>query len=191
MADDEIKQRLQRAFAGGRILADVTAAARTVENREVQLLFGGLKRHEQVEHFVQNLIRAAIGTVDLVHHHDRAQAQRQRLAGDELGLRHRSFGGVHQKNDAIDHGEDALNLAAEVGVARRIHDIDTGVAPGNGRALGKNGDAALALQIATVHRALFNALVVSERARVAEKLIDQSGLAMIDVSDNCDVAQSH
>ena len=41
----------------------------------------------------------------------------QGLGEHELGLRHRAFGGVDQQEHAVDHAEDALDLAAEVGVA--------------------------------------------------------------------------
>ena len=51
--------------------------------------------------------------------------------------------------------EDALDLAAEVGVARGVDDVDAGC-PSHctERALGQDGDAALALQIVGVHGAL-------------------------------------
>ena len=52
----------------------------------------------------------------------------QRLAGHELGLRHRPFGGIDQHQDAVDHAEDALDLAAEIGMAGRVDDVDAHVA---------------------------------------------------------------
>ena len=55
------------------------------------------------------------------------QAQRQRLAGHELGLRHRAFGRIDQQDDAVDHRQDALDLAAEIGVAGRVDDVDADV----------------------------------------------------------------
>src|SRR3546814_9205019 len=58
--------------------------------REFELVVSRVERHEQVEHLVEHFLRAPVGPVDLVDHDNRAQAQRQRLAGDELGLRHRS-----------------------------------------------------------------------------------------------------
>ena len=38
------------------------------------------------------------------------------------GITH--FGGIDQQHHAVDHGEDALHLAAEIGVAGRIDDVD-------------------------------------------------------------------
>ena len=101
------------------------------------------------------------------------------------------FGGVDQHHDAVDHVQDALDLAAEVGVARRIDDIDARVLPDDGRALGKDGDAALALQVVGIHRALSNPLALAERAGLLEQFVDERGLAVVDVSDNRDVSELH
>jgi hypothetical protein len=55
-------------------------------------------------------------------------------------------------------------------------------------ALGEDGDAALALEVVRIHRALGDALVVAEGAGLAQQLVDERGLAMIDVGDDRDVA---
>ena len=115
----------------------------------------------------------------------------QRLGDDELGLRQRAFGGIHQDQRAIHHVEDALDLAAEIGVARRIDDVDAGVLPLHRGRLGENGDAALALQIVGIHRALGHALVVAKGAGLLQQAIDQRGLAVVDVGDDGDVAEVH
>ena len=56
-------------------------------------------------------------------------------------------------------------------------------------ALGQNGDAALLLEIVRIHRPFFNALVVAEGAGLAEQLVDEGGLAVVDVRDDGDIAQ--
>ena len=190
---DHLEQRLQRAVARAVVFAGIAVAAAGVEHREVQLLVVGIEADEQVEHLVQHGLRATVRPVDLVDDDDGLQAQRQRLAGDELGLRHRSLGAVHQQNDAIDHGQDALHLGAEIGVAGRVDDVDARrlpvVLPLHAGALGEDGDAALLLQVAGVHRAFLHALVLAEGAGLAEQLVDQRGLAVIDVGDDGDIAQ--
>ena len=72
---------------------------------------------------------ALVRPVDLVDDDDRLQADLQRLAEHELGLRHRAFGGIDQHDGAVHHVEDALDLAAEIGVAGRVDDVDAGVLP--------------------------------------------------------------
>ena len=96
------------------------------------------------------------------------------------------------KNDhAIDHGQNAFNFAAKVGMARRINDVDAGVVPDNGRCLGQNGDAALFFQIVGVHDALGHALVVAESAGLLEEFVNEGRFAMVNVRDDRDVADFH
>src|SRR4029077_12530095 len=90
--------------------------------------------------------------------------------------------------DGIDHLEDALDLAAEVGVAGRIDDVDARPLPGDRRELRQDGDAALALEVVRVHRAVRDHLARAELARLAQEAVDQRRLAVIDVGDDGDVA---
>ncbi len=189
MAGDQFEQRVQRAVARFHVLAGIAIATRSVQNGEIELFVVGIERNEQVEHFVQNFHRAAIRTVDLVDDDDGLQPQRQRLAGDELGLRHGPFGAVHQQDHAVDHAEDTFDLGPEIGVSRRVDDIDADVVPFDAGAFGKDGDPAFFLQIVGIHRAFFHPLVFAERAGLAEQLIDQGGLAVIDVCDDRNIAQ--
>ena len=92
--------------------------------------------------------------------------------------------------------EDALDLGAEIGVAGRVDDVDVGGLAARWRpfdrgALGEDGDPALFLEVVRIHRALFDALVVAEGARLAEQLVDERRLAVIDVRDDRDVAKVH
>ena len=87
--------------------------------------------------------------------------------------------------------EDALDLGAEIGVAGRVDDVDVIVAPFDAGALGEDGDPALFLEVVRIHRPLFDALVLAEGARLAEELVDERGLAMIDVGDDRHVAKVH
>ena len=65
-----------------------------------------------------NLGDPGVRPVDLVDDDDDAVSELERTLKDEARLRHRSLGGVHQEYDAVDHLEDALHLAAEIGVAQ-------------------------------------------------------------------------
>lgn len=69
----------------------------------------------------------AIRTVDLVDRNDRTQADFQRLANNELRLWHWTFSSINENDSAVHHREDTLNFTAEVGVARRVDDVDTRV----------------------------------------------------------------
>ena len=52
------------------------------------------------------------------------KSQRERLARNEAGLRHRAFDGIDQQQHAVDHRQHALDLAAEIGVPGRVDDVD-------------------------------------------------------------------
>ena len=84
--------------------------------------------------------------------------------------------------------ERPLDLAAEVGVAGRVDDVDQRVAVVDGGVLGEDGDAALALEVGVVHRAFGDALVGAENAALMQQGIDERGLAVVDVGDDGDVA---
>ena len=80
----------------------------------------------------------------------------QRLAQHEAGLRQRALAGVDEQQHAVDHGQAALDLAAEVGVAGGVDDVDGDrVAVGrlvvHGGVLGEDRDALLPLQVHRVH----------------------------------------
>ena len=162
-----------------------------VEDRKVELLVGRVERGEEIEHLVDHLARPRVGLVDLVDADDGLQPDLQRLADHELGLRHRPFGGVDQHDRAVDHREDALDLAAEIGVAGRVDDIDPNVLPHDRGRLGENGDAALALEVIRIHHPLGDALVVAKCARLLQEPVDEGRLAVVDVSDDGDVAKLH
>ena len=161
---------------------------RGVDHREVELLIGGAELVEQIEGLVDHPVGARAGPVDLVDHHDGLEAQRQRLAGDEARLRHRAFDRIDQQQHAVHHRQHALDLAAEVGVAGRIDDVDAGAAVLDGAVLRQDGDAALTLDVVRVHDPLGDLLVRGEGAGLLQQAVDQRGLAVVDVGDDGDVA---
>ena len=192
VVEHQIEQRLHavvlRAFQRGRHPA---LLGRAVEDREVELLVGGVERREQVEHLVDDFDRPRVGAVDLVDDDDGLQPHLQRLRHHELGLRQRTLGGVDQHQGAVHHVEDALDLAAEVGVAGGVDDVDAGALPLDRGRLGQDGDAALALEVVGIHGAFDLALVLAVDARLLQQPVDQRGLAVVDVGDDGDIAKVH
>ena len=186
--DDGVEQRpqiLARPVRVERRRADPRVG---VEHREVELILGGVEIDEQVVDLVQHFRGARVGPVDLVDDDDRRQPALERLAQHEPRLRQRPFRRVHQQHHAVDHRQRPLDLAAEVGVARRVDDVDQQVVVVDGGVLRQNRDAALALELVAVHRALGDALVRAERAALVQQRVDQRGLAVVDVGDDGDVA---
>ena len=110
------------------------------------------------------------------------------LAQDEAGLGLGAVVGVDDQEDAVDHAQGALDLAAEIGVAGGVDDVDRLVVPVDGGVLGLDRDALLPLEVHGVHGALLDLLVGAEDPALLEQLVDQGGLPVVDVGDDGDVA---
>ena len=116
------------------------------------------------------------------------QAVGQRLAQDETGLGLGPVVGIDDQQDAVDHPEGPLDLAAEVGVAGGVDDVDRLVLPVDGGVLGLDRDPLLLFEVHRVHGPLLDLLVGAKDAALLEELVDQGGLPVVDVGDDGDVA---
>ncbi len=114
--------------------------------------------------------------------------ERERLAEHEARLRHRSVERIDDEQNAVDHAQNALDLATEVGVAGRVDDVDLGPVPAHRRVLGQDRDSALALERIGIHHALDDDLIIAECAGLPEHLVHERSLAVIDVRDDGDVS---
>src|SRR5439155_630424 len=85
----------------------------------------------------------------------------QCLAQHEPRLRKRPLGGVDEQQHAVDHGQPALDLAAEVRVAGRVDDVQLYPAITNCGGLGQDGDPLLSLEIHRVEDTVRNILRVT------------------------------
>ena len=191
---DRLEQRRHVALAHVRLEAGVALQRGGVDRVEIELVVGGAEAIEQVEGLVEHPVRARAGTVDLVDHDDRLEAHRERLLGHEARLRHRAVHRVDQDQYRVDHRQHALDLAAEVGVARGVDDVDAvflavGRLPADRGVLGKDRDAAFLFQVVAVHHPLGGDRALAEGAGLLEQLVDEGGFAVVDVGDDGDVAE--
>ena len=132
---------------------------------------------------------ALVGAVDLVDDDDDAVTQLQRAGEDEARLRHGALSGVDEQDNAVDHLEDTLDLAAEVGVARGIDNVDLGVAVADGGVFSEDRDAALTLEVVRIHNAVDDLLIFAVHAALLEHFVDEGGLAVVDVGDDGYIAK--
>ena len=58
-------------------------------------------------------------------------------------------------------------------------------------AFGQDRDAAFAFEIVGIHRPFRDRLVFAKSAGLFQKFVDQRGFAVVDVSDDRDIAQVH
>ncbi len=211
VVEDRLEQRLEVVVVRqGAVLRLVgargaVAAGRVddghVEDRvevEVRVLVRhvGREAEEQVLALGHDLVDARVGAVGLVDQEDHGQLRLERLAEHEARLGQRALGRVDEEHDAVDHGQAALDLAAEVGVARGVDHVDD-----DGRAvrvlpvvehrgvLREDRDALLALEVVRVHHAVLALEVGVERVRLLEHGVDERGLAVVDVGHDGHIAE--
>ena len=144
---------------------------------------------EELLDLVDHLRRAGVRPVDLVDHEDDGEPSLQRLPQHEPGLGERTLAGVDQQQHAVHHRQGSLDLAAEVRVPGRVDDVDLDPAVVHGGVLRQDRDALLTFEVHRVHDALRDVLVLAERAGLPQHRVDQGRLAVVDVSDDRDVAQ--
>ena len=158
-----------------------------VEYREVELILFGVQIDEKIVNFVQNFLRARVGAVDLVDDHDGLELGFQRLGQHVARLRQRTLGGIHQQHHAIHHLERALHLAAEIGVAGGVHNVDLAALEDDGGVLGQDGDAPLPLQFIRVHHPLGYLLIGTEGAGLAQHGVYEGCLAVVHMGNDGDI----
>ena len=158
-----------------------------VLHRKLKLLVGGTQVSHEVEAVVERALGLGAGTVDLVDdNHDRKTGV-DGVAQNKAGLGHGALERINQKQGAVRHAQNALDLAAKVGMAGGIEDVDLHALILDGDVLSQNGDAAFALLIVGVEHALLHLLVRTESIRGAKELVNQGSLAVVDVGDDGDV----
>ena len=155
--------------------------SRAVEDRELQVVI--LVASDRKRSWISSstsAVRASARSILLISTIGRFSAL-DRLLQDEAGLRKRTLRSVHEQQHALDHRQDALDLRAEVAVARRVDDVDDGVAVVDRRVLGEDRDPALLLELARVHDELVDVLADAERAALLQERVDERRLAVVDV----------
>ena len=106
----------------------------------------------------------------------------------KAGLRQGAFRRIDQKHHAVDHFESPLHLTAEISMARGINNVDFNALPINRTVFRRNGNAALALKIHTVHHPVSGGLILAKTATLPKHMVNQGGFTVVNVGDNGDVA---
>ena len=159
-----------------------------VDDRKLDLALVGVEVEEERVDLVHDVGDSRVGAVDLVDDEHDGKPRLERLAEHEPRLRQRALARVDEQQHAVDHRQPALDLPAEVGMARRVDDVDLDRAVADGRVLGQDRDPLLAFELPGVEDPLGDVLVRAECAGLPEQRIDERRLAVIDVGDDGDVA---
>ena len=70
-----------------------------------------------------------------------------------------------------------------------VDNIDFGVAVENACVLGKNRDSALFFLVVAIHDPLWDLLMLFKNFRLFEEVIEESGLPVVNVGDDRDIAK--
>ena len=94
---------------------------------------------------------------------------------------------------AVEHAEDALDLRDEVGVARRVDEVDREVADQERGDRGPDRDAAFALEVERVGLggAGVDAADVIDGAGGEEESLGEGGLTGVDVGEDSEIERAH
>ena len=183
--DDRLKKRLQiRALFIG-IAGTGPLTRGCVEERALQLLVRSIQIHEQLEDLVHDLLGPRLRAVDLVDADDDRQIQRKGFLQDKFRLRHCPFKGIDEKNDAVDHFQDTLYLAAEIRMAGSIYNIDLDSVVFNRSILGENRDPPFALDRPGIHDTFTDLLVIAEHTALTEHTVHERRLPVIYMRYDC------
>jgi hypothetical protein len=160
-----------------------------IDDGEVHLLVGSTQLVEQVEGQVHGVVGVGAVPVHLVHHHDgRSPRARAFLVTKRVWGMGPSTASTSSSTPSTMPSTRSTSppKSAWPGVSTMLMCtpvvIDRGV-------LGQDGDAPLLFQVVGVHDPLGQLLVGGEGAGLAEQLVHQGGLAMIDVGDDGDIAE--
>ena len=188
--EDELEQRREVWPETVRVglQRGATCPGIAVDDRKLDLAFVRVEVEEERVDLVHDVGDSRVGAVDLVDDEDDRESRLQRLAEHEARLRQRALARVDEEQDAVDHRQPALHLAAEVGMARSVDDVDLHGAVADGGVLREDRDPLLAFQLPGIEDPLGDILVRAERPGLPEQRIDEGRLAVIDVGDDGDVA---
>ena len=170
------------------VLTHPTILGRAINHREIQLVFSSIQREHEIKHHLVDLLRATIGFIDLVDHHNGFQTNLQRLLQHETRLRHGAFEGVDEQQTAVGHVQYALHLATEVRVSRSVDNIDFRSFPVNTHILRKNGDAAFAFKVVSIQHLTRQVLSLTEKIACQHHLVHQRRLAVVYMCNNCNIS---
>ena len=159
-----------------------------VQNFAFELFFVCIQIKQKVINFLGYFFVSCIRTVSLVYYDDNLVTQRKCFGQYKTGLRHWTFERVNQQDNTVYHFEDTLNLAAEVCMSWGVNDVDLCAFIVDCSILCKDGDTSFTFKVTVIHDTVLNRLVVTEGTALFEHLVNQGGLTMVYVRDDCDVS---
>ena len=146
-------------------------------------------RAEALANFVDDVEEVRAHAVHLVDEDDARNFVLVGLAPDGLRLRLHGGNRIEQRDETVEHAQRAFDFDREVDVARRIDNVDTGIAPRRRGCGGRDRDAAFLFLDHPVHRrrTVVHFADLVHAAGVKQNALGAGGFSRIDVRGNTDV----
>ena len=106
------------------VLAHPSVLSGTINDGEVKLVFGSVKREHKVEYHLIHLFRTTVRLIYLIHHDDRFESNLQSLLQHEPCLWHRTLKGIDEEQASVGHIKHTFHFASEVRVSRSVNNIN-------------------------------------------------------------------
>ena len=119
----EISDVVPRVATVIHVIHRPTILGSSIHDRVFKLIIIGLQVAKQVEDLIFNFCDTASRPVYLINDNYGFKTSGECLLQDKLGLRHRSFRGTDDKTNTVHHSHDSLNLATEICVTWRVHNV--------------------------------------------------------------------
>jgi hypothetical protein len=148
---------------------------------------------EPARHLLDDPLRVRTRPVDLVDEEQRRDVEALERPEQQRGLGLDTLDRGDDEDGAVEHAEDALDLGDEVGMARRVDQVDREVADQERGDLGPDRDAALSLELERVGLggAGVDAADVIDSAGGIEESLAEGGLTGVDVSEDAEIERAH
>ena len=102
-------------------------------------------------------------------------------------MRHGPLFRVDQDEDTVHHAQGSFDFTAEVGVARRIDDIDLHALVDHAGVFGPDCDPALTFLVHRVHDPFAHVVDLAMDMGLSEHGVNECRFAMVDVGDDRDI----
>jgi len=154
VAQDRVEQRRQRGADLALRQRRPAVQAGGEDDREVELLFGRAELVEELEGRVDHVVGTRARAVDLVDDDDGLEASASAFLVTKRVCGIGPIDRIDRSSTESNHRQHALDLAAEIGVARGVDDVDVRALPLDRAVLRQDRDAAFLFEVVVVHHAL-------------------------------------
>ena len=176
-----------RSYVIGRLVpvgAHPALLRRSIDCREVELIFSSVEIAHQIEHHFLHFVGTAIRFIHLIYYDDRFEAHLNGFLKHETCLGHGTFESINQKKASVGHVQHTLNLATEVGVSRSVDYIYLIVLIVDRDVFGQNSYSTFTFKIVVVKNKFAGILILTKKVSGQKHFVNQRGFTMVHVGNN-------